>query len=320
MKKMTKPSSIYLNEVEGEACKVRILKYSRCSVTGKEICTYELEYPRIIHAELLTHRLFSKNSSSTRAIPLDKVIDNIRDNPATYLWTENQKGMQGTRVDESNCIAADWFKETLFACVATTIQNHPLLFTPHKQHIGRFLEAFQNIKVVLTTTEHANWEWLRIDTAAQPEIEDLARTMRKARNEVTPAVLCSGEWHMPYVHTVHTETGFTYYHPETLEEVSLEQALNISRAGCAQVSYRNLNLAKEAVDRVTARLFGDKKIHSSPAEHQATPIPYSFDGTYTEPCNWPDGVTHMDRKDQLWSGNFCGWIQGRHLIEGNTKY
>lgn len=324
-KKTNKLNPIYLNEVVGASCTVRILKYSKCGETGKEICSYELEYPRISHSELLTHRVFSRNSSSTRAIPLSKVIDNIKQNPAKFIWTQNQIGMQGTPVCRSHAIAADTFKDALFGAVAYVLQDHQLPFEPHKQHIGRFLEAFQNIKVVLTTTEHANWDWLRIDSAAQPEIEDLASSMKQARDALEPTVLYHNEWHLPYVITKFTKQGWKYYHPETEEELSTKQAITLSRAACAQVSYRNLDLSDEAVSRITERLFGSEKIHSSPAEHQATPMPYPINPEefFSLLEGYPDtyeGITHIDRKGQAWSGNFCGWIQGRHLIKGNTKY
>jgi len=79
---------------------VTCIQASRCIDTGKKIFTLECEYPRAVHAQLLTHGVFSKNSSSTRAVPLESAIKQILENPAKVIWTTNQSGMQGEVVTD----------------------------------------------------------------------------------------------------------------------------------------------------------------------------------------------------------------------------
>ena len=53
----------------------------RCRLTS-----WVLEYPRFIHAEIMIHRVFSRNAASSRAIPTEKIIQNIIDDPAMPVW------------------------------------------------------------------------------------------------------------------------------------------------------------------------------------------------------------------------------------------
>ena len=71
------------------------------------ITTFELEYPRFIHAELMTHRLFSRNAASSRAISISKMIDNVSASPAHPLvWGLDQRGMQAktTHASPDTCL------------------------------------------------------------------------------------------------------------------------------------------------------------------------------------------------------------------------
>ena len=64
---------------------------------GKRITTFELEYHRFIHAELLTHRMFSRNCSSSRAIPLKRMLETTENNLAIPIYYgANKQGMQAT--------------------------------------------------------------------------------------------------------------------------------------------------------------------------------------------------------------------------------
>src|SRR5690242_16180800 len=66
------------------------------SSAGVRLTTFVLEYPRFIHAELLTHRAFSRNTSSSRAIPVTRQIQEVLDDPAVPLqFLKNKKGMKG---------------------------------------------------------------------------------------------------------------------------------------------------------------------------------------------------------------------------------
>lgn len=291
-----------------------------------KIATLVLEYPRAIHAQLLTHRVFSKNSSSSRAVPIKTAIKQIEENPAQYIWTENKSGMSGDVITEPNKlkkisdIVSQLFKVTRIAVSQLAFTESEGGLNVHKQNAARFLEPFQNIRIVLTSTEWVNWDWLRIDSAAQPEIALLAKLMHEARESGDYMELTEGEWHVPFiVRKVNPENGeLTYHHPETDAELTIQEAKELSMSICAQTSFRKEDYSDEKTENVIGKLFTGNKVHASPSEHQATPIP-NFTGHLYETSNWPDGVTHMDRDCNFWSGNFKHWVQNRQLIPNHDK-
>lgn len=295
---------------------------------GTKITTLVLEYPRAIHAQLLTHRVFSKNSSSSRAVPIKVAIEQIENDPAEYIWTENKSGMSGD-------VITDRVKLSKIHSATGTLWNHvkqTVLYlgskesegglNVHKQNAARLLEAYQNIRIVLTSTEWENWDWLRIDSAAQPEIEKLANMIFQAREKGEYLYLAEGEWHVPFIDRKVNEDEpdklITYYHPETGKELTTVEAIELSMSICAQTSFRKEDYSDEKTDNVIEKLFTGKKVHASPSEHQATPIPQFTDyGDNNQ--EWPLGITHIDRNHVYWSGNFRGWIQNRQLIPNHDK-
>lgn len=297
---------------------------------GKRITTYELEYPRFIHSEFMTHRLFSRNAASSRAIPVEKAIRLILENTARPIhWGKNQPGMSAK--EECNARIGDngfggaTREQTWDAARDRAIQFAELFSKAgyHKQIVNRLLEPFSHIKVVLTTTEDVNWNWLRHHADAQPEIHELARVMIVAKEASTPTVLRPGDWHTPYYKTgFWRDSGYARNCGDGLTAIdhklggsSLAEALAISSSCCAQVSYRVLDDSLEKAEDIYEKLVGSEPVHASPFEHQATPI-RPHDGSEFE---WDSGVTHIDRKRRMWSGNFCGWIQHRQLIPNNVK-
>lgn len=300
--------------------KVEVIQASECAVTGKKIFTLALEYPRPIHAQLLTHGVFSKNGSSSRAVPIGAAIDQVRSNPSKVIWTGKQAGMQGLN------LAGDKKLIDLADLVHTMAREQAILTARtldalgiHKQNAGRYLEPFQNIRIVLTSTEWENWDWLRIDAAAQPEIEQLAVAMKAARDAAVPMILNAGEWHVPFVkrtRDAENSGNIIYSCISTGEVFTLEQAKNISMSVCAQTSYRKADHTLEKAEDMQGKLFGGDKIHASPSEHQATPI---GEFEWEDNCDWPEGVTHMSRDYTFGSGNFKLWIQNRQLIPNHDK-
>jgi hypothetical protein len=295
---------------------------------GIKIPTLVLEYPRAIHAQLLTHRVFSKNSSSSRAVPIKAAIEQIEKEPAEYIWTENKSGMSGNFITDSvkinkiqEATSALWnhVKQTVLYLGSKESEGG---LNVHKQNAARFLEPFQNIRIVLTSTEWENWDWLRIDAAAQPEIAQLAEMIFEARISNEYMELREGEWHVPFIVRKIDEKDpvklITYHHPETDKELTAVEAIELSMSICAQTSFRKEDYSDEKTENVIDKLFTGKKVHASPSEHQATPIPQFTDyGDNNE--EWPLGITHIDRKHRYWSGNFCGWIQNRQLIPNHDK-
>lgn len=267
--------------------KVEIVKDS-VSEDGIRLTTFVLTYPRFIHSEFMTHRVFSRNASSSRAIPVKKQIQMVKENPAMPLaFAANKAGMQAGEqfgpfkqwlcrfVWKSACYAAVFF--------ATLMEKLNI----HKQYANRILEPFNHITVVCTATDYENFFALRYHPDAQPEIHELAKKMYEMRERRIPKVLKPGEWHLPFVSV-----------PE-FEKLTLEDAIKCSVARCARTSYLNHNKEKPALEedkKLHDRLVLHNPMHASPAEHQATPLDLRF------------------KVETYRSGNFVGWMQYRKTL------
>lgn len=315
---------MYKAEVKGKGGIVVRVVAKSCNAENPEsvITTFELEYHRYIHAELMTHRLFSRNAMSSRAVPVAKMIEQVRKNPATPIhWGANQAGMQAEKELSGDCLSevkGEWAASAFNAAdSAEFMSDHGA----HKQIVNRILEPYQMMKTVVTATELDNFFWLRCHADAQPEIKELADCMYKAYQEADAEHLKEGEWHTPYVQGASCQdTGKRYYFigdPFSSDEITLEDALKVSASCCAQVSYRLLDNSLDKAIKIYDRLVESKPIHASPFEHQAKPI-ISFDNSSGMTQLWPEGVTHMDLNYDYWSGNFKGWIQHRQLIPDNA--
>jgi len=269
------------------------------------IVTMELEYPRFIHAELMTHRMFSRNAASSRAIPIQIMLDTIHSSPAMPIhWGKNQPGMQASEEVQHVGNAKDLWKQAAVnaAGIANMMNNIGL----HKQVANRITEPFQHMKLIVTATEWDNWFKLRTHKDAQPEIQALARAMLKEFNSNVSEFLYDDEWHVPYVKTKRQQ-GIRRYYDSADREISLADALMISASCCAQVSYRKNNESLEKAAAIFKTLIESDPQHASPVEHQAKPI---------QPSNlWQVGITHVDRSLEQWSGNFKGWIQYRQYLQ-----
>jgi hypothetical protein len=322
--------------------KATVIAHSKSSVTGKEIITFELEFPRIILAEFNTHNALSKNASSSRAIPVPTMLKQVRENPAMPVrFGAANTGMQdkGEHYGVVKIGKHEYDPETAWGIGA--IQAALLAEKFHdagyaKQICNRLIEPFQMMKVVMTATELNNFIWLRDHFMADPTIAALARKIKAAFEASVPVVLQPGDWHVPYyndgqwiasrtleVHPVVTVDKFGH---------SLEHALIISSSCSAQVSYRKLDDTIEKARGVVARLNlqgeePDQPVHASPLEHQATPIEksgtrYAEGDDYSnsrDPETWQEGITHMDRDGMLCSGNLKSWIQHRQLVPNHVK-
>ena len=314
---------MYRSSVEGKGgISAKVVEDS--TANGVRLITMELCYHRFIHGELMTHRVFSRNASSSRAIPVAKMMEQVDSNPATPLhWGKNQPGMQAQveNVDGSGNLAfVDDMppKEVwkIAATYSTVIAESFSEANYHKQIVNRLLEPFQFIKVVVTATEWHNFFCLRDHKDAQPEIRELARVMKQAQEESSPEVLEAWEWHLPYVST------------EELLEYGLDVAVKCSAARCARVSYLNHDNSSPSVDKdlelfnmLASRPYDDGKghvlgeddpVHMSPLEHQARPIQEYR--SFPSPGHlWEVGITHQSRDGEYWSGNFRSWIQHRQM-------
>lgn len=285
------------------------------SPVGKRITTFELEFPRFILAEFNTHRMLSRNSASSRAIPINKVIEGIQQNPAMPVWWgKNQPGMQAKEeLDDTDSklyvpgfsatregIFYDkktWTDREYAKCLWLDARDSAISYAKrlsdlglHKQIVNRILEPWVTTKVVATATDWDNFFFLRNHEDAQPEIHVLAEIMVDLYYKNTPQLLNYGEWHLPYVDY---QDGLYFSGGEL---ISLEDGKKVSASLCAQTSYRKSDESVSKACNVYERLVGSSPKHSSPFEHQATPLEDS----------------------NAVSGNLRGWRQLRKDISEET--
>lgn len=288
--------------------------------SGVRLTTFELEFPRWILAELNTHRMLSKNTASSRAIPVDKLLEQVENAPAMPVeWGANNPGMVSkSLLDDLGAEGAKsiWIAAAKSASAFARVLSDKVGLNVHKQITNRLTETFTMAKTVLTGTEFANFFNLREHSEAQPEFYELAKCMREARDQSTPNLLVTGQWHLPYIDLVDGK----YYASGT--EVDLETAKQVSASCCAQVSYRKLDTSIDKATKVFEMLkLSDpdyKQKHSSPVDHQATPI--DTEAKSFDPSSWPAGVTHVRRDGSIWSGNLRGWVQFRQLIPNEAVW
>jgi thymidylate synthase ThyX len=289
------------------------------SPDGTRMTTMEIEYPRFILAELNTHRMLSKNSASSRAIPVKAMHEHIRANTATPVyWGINQAGMKAK--EELQGADLSWAKYVWANAREAAIKSSQELadLNVHKQITNRITEPWMLMKTVISGTEWANFFWLRDHPDAQPEIHELAKNMFSAYTASTPTTLNPGEWHVPYVRSYRgSHTGTLHYLDSLDNYITAEEARVISASCCAQVSYRKSDDSYEKALKIYRQLIESEPAHASPVEHQATPMELQADILRWDTL---DGVTHQDRYGQLWSGNLRGWVQFRKLIPNEAKW
>jgi thymidylate synthase ThyX len=258
------------------------------SESGRRLVTMEVTFPRLVLAEFNTHRVFSRNSASSRAIPIKKQLARIREAPfVPETWGLNKAGMQAEH-DADQTTAAAARAAWLSARDRAVEQAEELLrLGIHKQLANRLLEPFMWHTVIVTATEWSNFFALRANPMAQPEINTVAGLMLAAYRQSTPNPVPSGGWHLPLLQA--DERDGTFEHSE--------DARRISAARCARVSY----LTHSGVRDLEADLGLYRRLvdggHLSPLEHVATPEP-----------------------DGAWVGNFRGWRQLRKTIPNEHDF
>ncbi len=174
------------------------------SETGKRLTTFEITFPRMVLAEFNTHRMFSRNSASSRAIPFKKQIQRIVDNPfIPERFPIDGSGMQpNSYVDKDHSLdynhASEAWMEARDAALDSACNLYSSLVIKnlfedwdwqnsdkpepaiHKQIVNRLLEPFMWHTVICTATEFDNFFKLRTNGQAQYEIRRIADLMYEA--------------------------------------------------------------------------------------------------------------------------------------------
>ena len=221
------------------------------------LTTLQLRFPRFILPEFLTHRVFSRNASSSRAIPVKRMIQDVIDDPAMPIhWGANKPGMQAGEELPKGEFQWNWARNrAIEAAKALSGAGY------HKQIVNRILEPFTHANVLVTATDWDNFFALRDHPDAQPEIQALARVIRDAMAVSEPRHKHLDEWHLPYMY----ENGAEAYDVRA-----------VSAARCASVSYKTVDGKPMTVDKALAiydKLAGSEPKHLSPFEHIARPAP-----------------------------------------------
>lgn len=267
------------------------------------LTTFVLSYPRWVHAELMTHRVFSRNASSSRAIPIAKMIERATKQTAIPVhWGKNQKGMQA---DEELPPELQEQALAIWKEAAQSAANYAQKLADlgiHKQIGNRLIENFQNIETVVTSTSWANFYALRNHPDAQPEIKALATAMLEAHETSTPKTLEEGQWHLPFVDEGERDSlEASVAHLSDTD--SLHLPAKVSAARCARVSYLNHEGKKPTLEEdltLYQRLMGGNPKHASPTEHQAM-----------APADWL-----VDIEPDSFGNLSMYWIQFRKLVQG----
>ena len=285
---------------------------------GSRLTTFELSYPRFVHAELMTHRMFSRGSASSRAIPPARLIARIMEDPALpVFWGRNERGMQASdELPEVDQVVAtevilslrdravkevDWLSKF-------SVDEEGKPSGLHKQIANRYLEPWMFITVIVTATHYQNFFDLRDHAKAQPELRETVAKAHALYKASTPTPLTDGEWHMPYV------TGRD--RPELLRAgFSDDDVRWISVGRCARVSYLTHDGQRDPSMDLT---LGKQKMlengHMSPLEHVA-------EAMTTE--RWQD---YAKERANAWItsgtpvGNFWGWAQLRKEIRDEDVF
>lgn len=279
----------------------KLIEASRCIETGATIETFEMYFPRVVLAEQNTHRVFSRNTGSSRAIPMVRMLKELMGNPfIPMFWGANKSGMQSAEMLpkwKAKLCSIAWNLHRWFTYGTVKFLNKMNL---HKQWSNRLLEPHTYIRQVVTSTTWGNYVELRYHDDAQPEIAGLAYTVQselakaRANNYAGYRKVSSSyrknalHWHLPYI----TDAERKLYQDKPLYLAKL------SAARCARTSYLTQEGVIPKPDKemdTFKKLAESSPIHASPLEHQAFPA----------------------RRRNRVSRNFTGFNQYRAYFENN---
>lgn len=266
------------------------------SPDGDRLTTIECTIHRYMLPEFNTHRKFSRNSASSRAIPFARMVEKAKTSRVfPSLWRKEQRGMQGGEIitdPTTIAVMQGTWSAARDACVRSA--EHLASMGVHKSIVNRLLEPFLPHTIIVSATNFSGFFDQRCNPQAQDDIRLAAEAMREAYYSSTPRLLNYGDWHMPYL--TEEDWAEAYASDRTNDEL-IEKLKKISVARCARVSYlthdgkRDWDKDLELFNRLVTAEPG----HWSPLEHVATPAK-AFEEPFVR-------------------GNFTGWKQLRHEIE-----
>ena len=281
--------------------------------SAPRLTTFLLEFPRCILAEFNTHRAFSRNAASSRAIPVLKRLSMVADDPVIPIeWGLDQPGMQATQLATGETLsrAMDIWKAACHAAMGAALEMHTLGIS--KQIANRILEPFTFVQVLMTSTAIGmeNFFALRADTKPDPFMRVLAYHMLHVYNNSIPEELCPGEWHIPF--------GDDMY-----PDLDLESRLKVAVARAARLSYNNFDGSRSLEKDLALHDQLAKDGHWSSFEHCAQVMP--TEGIIVGRTLYR-GASHTDLAGNRrgappvsLSGNLPGWVQLRKTYPNECR-
>lgn len=312
---------------------------------GNRITTMEVIFPRFILAELNTHRMMSRNSASSRAIPFEKMLKMVKETPFIPIaWQKDHKGIQGTeyRSDETGVHTHNWLaaRDNAVASAEFMAANEVT-----KQLCNRLLEPFMFHKVLITATEWENFfalrcpkyqltltgiiyrsrkdcikgenlkgrnegnelEWLTYNRGqAEIHMMELAEQMWDAMNESTPKELKAGEWHIPFGDGIDNKDA-----GKVLDITCPMQPQSVGWRTSA-IQDIKIKIATARCARVSYTVVGEE---GKPANYENDiklhdRLAESGHWSPFEHCAYAMSEDYKDTPD-IWSGNFKGFVQYR---------
>ena len=255
----------------------KVIADSICA--GHRLTTMQLTHPRIVHSEFLTHAMFARNASSSRAIPFKKTVQRVLEDPfIPEYWGINESGMQASTEltgEKREKAISKWLEARDEAVrIATEMANADDL-NVHKQIVNRLIEPWSWITVCVTGDAHAwsNYFALRCHPDAQPDIQTPAYLAQKAYFTSTPDIIEPGYWHTPYIRQEEFSEIAKWLGEQTGENApspSLYDVLiQISTGRCARTSYLTQEGTRDFAEDIKLhdRLRYHKPLHASPFEH-----------------------------------------------------
>lgn len=282
------------------------------SAKHHRLTTLRVVFPRIVLAELNTHRLLSRNSASSRAIPIKAMIERVTQNPfVPNRFPLTHKGMQASEWIEKDSHEYPSYVEAWLTARDNAVAQVGVLMMSgvSKQIVNRILEPFLWHQVIISATEWENFLALRANDNTQNEIRILAEMILEALNESSPKELAGHEWHIPFSDKFDENRLSDALAALQLVDYSVASVDELKRivavARCARVSYWNFDGQDDYVR--DANLFQTllDSGHWSPFEHVAHAMtPEEYMG-YSHTSPLPYGTQHG------WCGNFRGFVQMR---------
>ena len=288
---------------------------------GARLTTFQITLPRIVLAEFNTHKMVSKNSASSRAIPVKKRVAQVRAEPfVPSAFARNTRGMQpaAAPLEGDDHDRALWI---WLSAIESMIDHasHLADVEVHKQIANRLIEFCSYWTIVATATEWSNMFALRDHPHAQDEIRDPMHLAKELYEKSEPVFVPSGEWHLPYV------TGYSIGSPADGRPFDASaqpgpgwtqaELVQMSAGRCAAVSYLNQENQLDPhgdVARCAERLVPNG--HMSPLEHPAQSL------TRTQWQAMARAMANEWIERRVPVGNLWGWRQFRKTIEGEHDF